>query len=83
MERPADYPLSEKSSDDNSASTSQITYAELQDRVQTEQPVTDDMIRTAVDKINNAHAHSETTENGSGLGITLSRLRNKLWQTPR
>jgi len=79
MQKPTDYPLSpdpqskqrnDQPSDqptDNVQSTpSDITYAEIRDRVNAEQPVTEEMIKIARTKLETAHTSEAPAERSSG-----------------
>ena len=83
MHKPTDYPLDT----DQSALLADIpvvdiTYATLKDRVDAKQPITDEMIRIAVTKLETANASQvvsrmETPEQTAQLKSKLNSLRNR------
>jgi len=77
VDRPADYPLKDEQPHQDTDVSETMTYAELRDRIQAKQPVTDEMIRAVVTQINQRHEYKQSEQSAS-ISLTLNRLRNKL-----
>ncbi len=72
MYPPVDYPLKasqEKASQEEVKEVAEITYAALLDRYNSEQPITNDMIQQACQKMDEAQQYPfSTSAEGSGQG---------------
>jgi len=77
MNKPTDYPVqaqqSETAADKNATD---ITYAQLKDRVDAKQMVTDEMIRTARAKLDAAYLEKDNTESAEGK-FSLGNIRDR------
>ena len=80
MQKPTDYPLKNEHSDaGKEPSTPDITYAVLRDRVDAEQPVTDEMINIARARLESAHSDMNKKKTVTGK-FRLPSLRNRFRQ---
>lgn len=76
MNKPIDYPLKSKFSDSGKdVRTSEMSYAMLRDRANSEKPVTDEMIRIARTKMDTAHAKKHKT--APQTKFKLNGIRNR------
>jgi len=81
MNRPTDYPLEPSGPDSTTdASTSDLTYAELRNRLIEKKNVTNEMINSARLKLETAHSESDTDANkakSSEDRYKLKRIRDR------
>ncbi len=75
MNKPTDYPV-ESNLPDTDLQVTDITYAELRDRMKKKQPVTDEMISIARKKMETAHSGSSVSDTDT-VKFKLSRLADK------
>jgi len=78
MERPLDYPQqsSKEHSSEKAVDGSDISYAELRNRVASEQPITEAMIQTARTRLETAHASADASSKNDRFGF--KKIRNRL-----
>ncbi len=77
MQKPTDYPISNASHNSGANNASdEITYAVLQARVKSKQPVTDEMIRIARSALETAHSVNESPAKQAGK-FKLPALRKR------
>lgn len=77
MQKPTDYPVDNnpvQTNEDASALPGDITYAVLRDRVNANQPVTDEMIQIAITQLETAHLTLEESKSSHKL---ITNLRNR------
>ena len=77
MQKPTDYPVENnpvKINEDASVLPEDMTYAVLRDRVNANQPVTDEMIQIAITQLETAHLTLEDSKSSHKL---IANLRNR------
>jgi len=77
MNKPTDYPAQvEQSKTTANDASADITYAELKERVETKQLITDEMIRAARAKLEAAHSNATDTK-AEQSKFSLSNIRDR------
>ncbi len=79
MNTPTDYPVNtEQQQTTTHSSSTDITYAELKNRVDAKQPITDEMIRIAREKLETAYIKpSESKQSKFKLGSIRGRFQTE------
>ncbi len=82
MQTPPDYPVTDTDTKltNDTVSDAQITYRTLREKVLANEPVTDDMIKTALLKLECAYGDDKNTTSAESIlpALTLSALKKRL-----